>query len=42
MNIGGLNKDRLLCPVRGGSLLGAGVLGDSLGALREGVLGESC
>ena len=40
MNIGGLKKDQLLCsPVRV-SLLGAGVLGDSLGALRDGVLGE--
>ena len=40
MNIGGLKKDQLLCsPVRV-SLLWAGVLGDSLGALRDGVLGE--
>ena len=40
MNIGGLKKDQLLCyPVRV-SLLGAGVLGNSLGAPRDGVLGE--
>ena len=40
MNIGGLKKDQLLCsPVRV-SLLGAGVLGDSLGTLRDGVLGQ--
>ena len=37
---GGPKKDRLFPMKQGNNLLGAGVLGDSLGALRDGVLGE--
>ena len=40
MNIGGPKKDRLFSLDVFRDLLGAGVLGDSLGALRDGVLGE--
>ena len=37
---GGPKKDLLFPMKQGNNLLGAGVLGDSLGALRDGVLGE--